>query len=425
MDKATKYRAKKQKPSNLFGPPKRFAWWLKPVAWLLSAEGFRAKITKVNMKGVKSPFILLCNHSSFVDFKVATKAVFPHGYNNIVAIDGFIGREWIMRKVGCLCKRKYTNDIGLVLDIKKIIKEHKDIVCIYPEGRYTYTGTSGPIPKSTGKLARMLGVPVVTLNMSGNFINSPYWNRGARKVPLRARMEQIITAEETKTLSVDELNARIIKGLSHDDFKYQQDNNIRIKKRDNAQNFHLVLYQCPNCEKEFSVSAGGNSLSCSNCGAEYTLTEYGRFEKTGGGTEFPHPPEWFHWQRENVRKQIAQPNYKWQDECVVWTLKDSNGFQDLEGTFTLTHNKKGFALTGVFDGKKQTLTWPTEQQYTIHDEIGDAVGQAISLSTKDQTWYIFPKNRPLEIVKLRLAAEEMHKFVMKDKALAIATCALD
>jgi hypothetical protein len=57
----------------------------------------------------------------------------------------------------------------------------------------------------------------------------------------------------------------------------------------------------------------------------------------------------------------------------------------------------------------------------VHDEIGDAVGQAISLSTKNQTYYIFPKNRPLEIVKLRLACEEMHKFVMGENALGMET----
>jgi len=424
LDKATTYRAKRLKKSNLFKPPKRFAWYLKPVAWLLSAEALRAKITKINMKGLKPPYILLCNHQSFTDFKVATKAVFPHRYNNVVAIDGFIGREGIMRKVGCFCKRKFINDIGLVINIRNSVRKYGDICCIYPEARYAFIGASGLIPKAIGKLIKAIGIPAVILNMSGNFIDSPYWNRGSRKVPLRARMEQIVNAEEAAALPVEEINRRIAEGLRHDDYRYQQDNNIRIKSKTNVEGMHFVLYQCPACKASFSMSSKGTLLACSKCGAEYTLTEYGKFEKNGGTAEFPHPPQWFAWQRKNVRREIESPDYFWRDECVVWTLKDSNGFKNLDGVFAFTHSRRGFSLSGVFDGEEKSLEWNTEQLYSVHDEIGDAVGQAVSLSTQDQTYYIFPQNRPLEIVKLRVAAEETHKFVMGVDALAIETSEL-
>lgn len=69
---------------------------LKPIIWLLSFPAVishKNRLTKINMDGIKPPYVLLCNHNAFMDFKVATKAIFPHSANYVVAIDGFLKRE--------------------------------------------------------------------------------------------------------------------------------------------------------------------------------------------------------------------------------------------------------------------------------------------------------------------------------------------
>lgn len=89
-------------------PPIRTRWFLRPLTWLLSAPdvmAHHAKIRKINTDGLRPPYVLLCNHNAFLDFKVATIATFPHRANYVVAIDGFIGREELLRQVGCICKR--------------------------------------------------------------------------------------------------------------------------------------------------------------------------------------------------------------------------------------------------------------------------------------------------------------------------------
>jgi hypothetical protein len=63
--------------------------------------------------------------------------MFPHRANYVVAIDGFIGRELIMRKAGCICKRKFTNDIRLVKQLQRVVR-NGDVAVIYPEARYLY-----------------------------------------------------------------------------------------------------------------------------------------------------------------------------------------------------------------------------------------------------------------------------------------------
>ena len=44
-----------------------------------------------------------------MDFKVAEKAIFPHRANYVIAIDGFLGREWLLR-----LSRKKTGFVSLI-----------------------------------------------------------------------------------------------------------------------------------------------------------------------------------------------------------------------------------------------------------------------------------------------------------------------
>src|SRR3989339_914949 len=209
--------------------PKKEKFFLTPLAYLLSFPTVwkrKLKINKVNMKGLKPPYILLCTHHAFIDFKVTTAAIFPHRANYIVAIDGFIGREWLLRNVGGIAKRKFTNDTKLVKQIKYSLETLKNIVAIYPEARYSLIGTNAILPDSLGKMIKVLKHPVVMLNMHGNFLTQPAWNLKMRYVPLAADMTQIITKDEIEILSVDEINERVNKAFVYDEYQWQKDNKI-------------------------------------------------------------------------------------------------------------------------------------------------------------------------------------------------------
>ena|GEM_PF-6454546 len=88
-------------------------------------------------EGLKPPYLLLCNHNAFMDFKVATKVIYPDRANYVVAIDGFIGREWLLRNVGCICKRKFTNDATLVRQLRKVLYQYSCHI------EYEYLGKYG------------------------------------------------------------------------------------------------------------------------------------------------------------------------------------------------------------------------------------------------------------------------------------------
>ena len=162
---------------------------LRPVTWAITYPNTWArklKINRVGMEEIKPPFLLLCTHHAFIDFMVTTAALFPHRANYVVAIDGFIAREWLLRLVGGICKRKFTTDLLLVRQIKEALNTNKDVVALYAEARYTHVGTTAVLPDSLGKMAKLAKVPVVMLNMHGNYLNSPAWNTRKRGVDLSA-----------------------------------------------------------------------------------------------------------------------------------------------------------------------------------------------------------------------------------------------
>ena len=193
--------------------------WLIRLLSVPALISHKNKIEKIGMEEIRPPYLLLCNHNAFMDFKVATKAIFPARANYVVAIDGFIGRESLMRFIGCICKRKFTNDVTLVRQLMDVVKKG-DIAAIYPEARYSLCGTTAVLPDSLGKLVKLLGVPVVTLICHGHHINSPFWNLSDHKVKgTTATMKCIATEDEVKTLSHEELMQRIRTEFVYDDFK--------------------------------------------------------------------------------------------------------------------------------------------------------------------------------------------------------------
>ena len=205
---------KEVKRFNMSKPPQNIKWYLKPIVKVLCAPGMKKHkpiITYDRTEDIKGPFILLCNHNAFFDFKVASTLLKKNRANYIVAIDGFIGREWLLRSVGCICKRKFTNDVILVKQIKRSLNMG-NVCVIYPEARYSLCGTNAVLPESLGKLCKMMKVPVVTLICHGHHVNSPFWDTSHERgvCPTEATYKLLFSKEELENASVEEINKKLL-----------------------------------------------------------------------------------------------------------------------------------------------------------------------------------------------------------------------
>jgi len=404
---------------DMLEKPKKQPWYLTLLAWIIAFPTVwkhHLKVNKVNMKGLKPPYVLLCTHHAFIDFSVTTAAIFPHRANYIVAIDGFIKREGLLRAVGAICKRKFTNDITLVRQIQHGLKVHKNIVAIYPEARYTLCGTNAILPDSLGKLCKMMKLPVVVLNMHGDYLSQPVWNLNQRKVNLVADMTQIVTQAEIDVLNTAEMNDRITKAFEYDEYRFQLETKQKITYKDRAKGLHNVLYLCPHCMTEHEMDSSENKLWCNHCHKTYVMDEYGRLSSTDGDTIFSHIPDWYEFERAHVKNEILSGNYRFEDDVYVDSLPNSDGYIRL-GIGHLVHDMSGFKLTGHFDGEEFLLEKEPLTMYSAHieyDYLGK-FGDCLDLSTLDDTYYLYPINRKNVVTKLHFATEEIYKIIYSQK----------
>jgi len=376
-----------------------------------------SKITKINMEGVKPPYVLLVNHNAFLDFKVVAKATHPHRTNSIVAIDGFLIGEKLLRAVGCICKRKFTKDLTTVKHLRKVV-DSRDIAVIYPEARYSLCGTNAVLPDSLGKLAKFLKVPLVTIIHHGHHINSPFWNLHNRCIDVESTMKCLLKPDEMKTMNVEDINRKIQEEFTYDDYKWQWDNKVKVEYEKRAEGLHKVLYQCPKCMTEYKMTSKGNKLICNHCNKSWTMSEYGRLSGDDGITEFYHIPDWYEWERDNVRNEINAGKYNFSFDARVDSLPNAKGFIDLSKA-KLTHNMRGFVLEGEYNGEPYRIEKSVASLYSCHieyDYLGKH-GDCIDLNTTNDTFYIYPEGTDFSVTKMALATEELYKHEMGNKGI--------
>ena len=395
-------------------PPKQNLLFM-PFIWIACfflTLPAKLKITKTDKRGIKPPFLVLGTHHSFTDFYVTPLALFPYRANYVSELEGFENYgEWLYRQAGCLGTRKFVDDMALISNIKKVI-DRKGILVFYPEARYANVGTSTEIPISVAKLVKMLKVPVVTLNMKGNYLQSPIWNLTIRKeARLRTDMNYALTAEEVKSLSVAEIYEKLTELLSYDEYKWQRDNKLKITYEKRAEGLHMPLYQCRKCKTEYSMKTENDRIFCTACGAGWTMDEYGTLEEDETKTPV-YIPDWYEWQRENVKEEINCGQYMLDMKVKVETLPNAKNFIDC-GEGHIHHDKKGFVLTFTdYETKQETsLNVSSATLFSIHTEYDyRGKGQCITLSTVDNTYFIYPLEEGFNATKIQFAVEYFYEY---------------
>jgi ribosomal protein L37AE/L43A len=298
----------------------------------------------------------------------------------------------------------------MVRHLRRVV-ENGDVVVLYPEARYSLCGTNAVLPESLGKLAKFLKVPVVTLITHGHHINSPFWNLKERRNRTEATLKQLITAKEVKALSYEEINRRINTEFVYDDFEWQKTNRIKVTCKNRAKGLHKVLYQCPHCMAEYHMMSDGSRIWCNDCKKVWTMSEYGELQAENGETEFSHIPDWYEWERAQVRREIEEGKYYFSAPVTVQSLPNSKGFIPL-GEGVLIHDRRGFKLTGSYNGQPYEVTKSVSSLYSCHIEYEylGKYGDCIDLNTLTDTYYIYPKNCEFSVTKIALATEELHDW---------------
>lgn len=255
-----------------------------PDLW---ATGFRCRRIGMERLAGNEPCLILMNHSSFLDLKIAASVLYPRPFNIVCTSDGFIGKNRLMEKLGCIPTKKFVTDPKLVFDMLYAFRELHSSVLMYPEASYSFDGTATPLPDGLGKCLKLLKVPVVMIRTYGAFSRDPLYNGlKLRKVKVSAEIKYLLSPDEIAARSAEELNQILAREFTFDGFRWQQENGIRITEPFRAEGLNRLLYRCPHCQAEGRMVTSRSTLCCRNCGKKYELTEEGFLAAHEGETEF-------------------------------------------------------------------------------------------------------------------------------------------
>ena len=100
-------------------PPRRPHRALRTLLKLASAPELRRVRFQWRSVGMDrlaqdEPCLILMNHSSFIDLKIAATVLYPRPFHIVCTSDGFIGKAGLMRALGCIPTNKFVTDTALV-----------------------------------------------------------------------------------------------------------------------------------------------------------------------------------------------------------------------------------------------------------------------------------------------------------------------
>lgn len=383
----------------------------------IKAVNFSYEEIGMEKLGKNEPALFLMNHSSFTDLMIAARMLRKRQYHIITTNDGFIGKSSLMRWIGCIPTRKFIAEMSLVKDMQYTFKELNSSILMFPEASYSFDGSMTPLPKSLGKLIKIMKIPVVMIAAKGAFLRDPLYNNlQKRKADVSATVTYRLSPEEIASLSVQEINAILAKEFTYDHFRDQAARRVKVTEKFRADGLQRPLFKCPHCLCEGTMEGKGITIKCRNCNFEAELTEEGTLsckEISDGNTErtstHKFVTDWYAWERECVRQELLKGTYRMEMDVDILMLVDYK-YMYRVGEGRLIHSVDGFKLTGC-DGKLEYIQKPKASYSLYADYFWYEIGDVISIGDANYQYYCFPKNQDEAIVaKARLAAEELYKM---------------
>ena len=412
--KAMSYEQVMKQPPHEHQKPMKQLFLLRKLIWLLSSVNLfllKFHYTSKNMDKLPKdqPCLILMNHSAFLDMQIIAKIFHNRPYQIVCTLDALVGMKLLMRLLGCIPTKKFITDATLVKDMVYAVNHLQSSVVMYPEASYSFDGTATTLPESLGKCVKLLKVPVVMVKTQGVFLREPLYNSlQKRKVKVHADVEYILSPEEIKAKSADELNEILQGHFAYDHFRWQQENQIKITEDFRADSLNRVLYKCPHCMEEGHMSGKGTKLTCQSCGKIYELTESGYMKAEKGETEINHIPAWYQWERECVRKELLEGRYHLEVPVDIYMMVNAKCVY-MVGNGVLKHGYDGFLLEGC-EGKLRYVQPPGASYSLYSDFYWYEIGDVVCVGDSKIQYYCVPKTEGDIVAKTRLAAEELYKI---------------
>lgn len=361
---------------------------------------------------LKSPHIIVSNHASRLDYIYTALALLPYRLNFVSGYNEFFRSHlaFIFRFFQVIPKRNFVPDVYTIKESSRILKSGGSVV-LFPEGMSSISGANQPVAIGSGKFIKHFGLPVIYCRISGGYLTSTKYCLDERPGRVDVTIGKLFTPEQLKDLSPAEIDDILNRTLYNDDYEWNKTARASYKGKGRmAQNLHNLLYLCPKCGAEFKNIGSGDTITCSQCGNTVQLTESYELKPAEGSVAPETPRVWFDFQRERVKREIADPDFSLTERIRLGALPEYEYLKNQatseivgEGTLTLTH--KGLSYTGSRRGE------PFE--FFIDIRHLPTYGMCTDVSRfytfyKGDFYEFYPENPTVE--KWFLATEELHRL---------------
>lgn len=331
------------------------------AAWFLAKIVFRRKFIRNEIKKKKGAFVVIANHEcayDFVNLIGATKRpmsfVISRSFYNSLPIKGF------MAKMGVIPKQQFQTSASDLKKMKAVV-DRGEPVAIYPAGLMCEDGLSTPIPAATYKFLKWLGADVYVARSRGSYFVMPKWTKGVR--PGRTYMDiyRLFTREELEQMDEQQIREKAEAAILFDAYREQETDQVKYAHGDCVEGLENVLYACPECGNEFTVTVrNGNTFCCQSCGYELVSDEYGLLHNEKGfGKELRYVSDWSKKIQTDLREKLSAGIDTHLSATAQIHMIDPKKDKFVPvGSGTLSICPENFYLVATVNGEEADLTIP-------------------------------------------------------------------
>lgn len=339
----------------------------------------------------EGPAIVLCNHGSFIDFLYAA-ALLRKCYPNFVIARLYFYHKFLgtlLKKLGGFPKSMFANDMESTRNCLRVLKDG-GVLAMMPEARLSTVGCFEDIQDRTYSFLKKAAVPVYTVKLSGDFLADPKWGSGVRRGSVvEAELDILFTPEQLAQLAPAEIGEQVEQRLRYDELAWLQTRpKQRYRSRRLAEGLENILTVCPKCGGKYTITTDRREVFCQHCGKLTEMNDRYGFSEDFLFCDFA---QWYHWQKEQLRQQIAaEPEYVLQSPVTLRLPSvDGKSLTREAGSGVCRLSRMGLTYEGTRDGEAWTVTFPRERVYRLLF----GAGEDFELYEGSEILYFVPEER--------------------------------
>lgn len=303
----------KKKHPHAFGRQVKILY---PLCWLLLVPLLRIRF-RVHFYGAqkvnadKRGCILLANHQSNID-PFLLNSPLNRQVQSFVSDSNMrspIGKT-IFWFFGGIAKAKFMQDFQSMRKAVSVVRGG-GVVGIFPEGLASWDGDSLEIIDATAKLIKFLRVPVYSAHICGSYFTLPRWgNSGVRGGRVDITYQSLLTPQQIKQLTVQQIYKEIDQAITVRTQKWQQDRHHAYRGKRRAEYVERFLFLCPHCKQVGTLASHGAQISCAACGPLADIDPYYALQPPPTAQSpivpFADLAAWNAWQQQYWRAHVHQ-----------------------------------------------------------------------------------------------------------------------